>query len=113
MKAKKSQAGAIGMPGVPGVKSKMRLPSPRPPVEDEGDNRIAVLFLLVAIIIAGLVLSHVRSRRVVNQKAAVAVDLRNEKQRQQIEASVNRNIQLTNRKIETDKEQIRVQQGFG
>ena len=40
------------------------------------------------------------------------LDLANDRQRQQIEASVNRHIQLTNRKIETEKERVRIDEGF-
>ncbi len=40
------------------------------------------------------------------------IDLTNTEQRRRLEASVNRHIQMTNRKIEIDREQIKVEAGF-
>jgi hypothetical protein len=112
MKVRKSQSGAIRIQGTSGSRSKTRHSVPILPPSASGydSNRSAVYLLVVAAILAGVwVVMTIKSHRA---EQAMAVDLRNEKQRQQIEASVNRNIQLTNRKIETDKEQIRVEAGF-
>lgn len=78
---------------------------------DENSKLALALLLLALVLGAGAVILFPGKS---DQPVAEVnpIDLKDEKKRRQIEATVNRHIQLTNRKIETEKEKIRIEAGF-
>lgn len=68
-----------------------------------------ILFALSVVIGLGALFVGVNSR---SPNSSGNIDLTNVEQRRKLEASVNRHIQLTNRKIEIEKERIKVDAAF-
>ncbi|PWU18122.1 MAG: hypothetical protein C5B49_07730 [Bdellovibrio sp.] len=83
------------------------------PSLSERQHRPAYFLLTLALALgASAIYVGWQSRGRHHKPAPTTIDLRNPTQRQALEASINRNIQLTHRNLEADKEQVRIEAGF-
>lgn len=89
------------------MKPQARLSAPTS--EKRSQNTALMLFLLALVVGGAAVVFGWKTRAV---EGAQTIDLTNVEQRRQLEISVNRHIQMTNRRIEIEKEKIRIEAGF-
>lgn len=87
-----------------------RIPHSEPPRVDDSSKKTALILFGLAFLLGVVAyIAGQRSEPPVDNEAKRAVS---EEQRRKLEASVNRHIQMTNRKIETDKEKVKIEAGF-
>jgi hypothetical protein len=72
--------------------------------KDQTGLFLGLIFVALTVVIGAYILE---SRKVKSQEKVIAQEVKAEQSRVQVEAAVNRHIQMTNRKIETDQEKVR------